>query len=398
MKDKSSKNFSFFIQRIPNYILWLLSFLFVRSKRKWCFGSQTGFLGSNPAYLLFDMISKHSEISVAWITDDIDIYEMLDKNNISVYKKWSLKGLWYCLTSKVYVYSHGIGDVNFATSGNTFKVNLWHGIGFKKMEYLAQLKWVNKKNPLHRIIYPFYCVNHDLLLSSSDYISRWLKDCFRCSEDIMLYNYPPRCQTRHWDPDKTLDYISNYNPQLLPYVEMTKKHNRSFFYMPTYREKSHCSVLEESHFDIEKMNDVLKDNNDIMFVKFHPRDLTKSKDLPNMSNVVIIKDIIDPYLFFPYISVLITDYSSVYPEYLLYSNQILIFDFDKEQYEKDENGCYYDVDDFISAIHARTAEELLMIVKREIDYTIPNENVMTQQFWGRCGNEDITEQIISRIK
>ena len=395
---KSTKNLSFFIQRGPGYILWLLSFFFLRSKKKWCFGSQTGFGGSNSAYLMFDFISKHPEIKVAWITEDINSYETLNTNGIPVYKKWSLKGLWFCLTSKVYVYSHGVGDVNFATSGGTFKVNLWHGISYKNIEYLAQLKWVNKRNPIHRIVYPFYCVNHNLILSSSDYISKWLIDCFRTKESVMLYNFPPRCQTRNWSREQIIDYLSKFNPQLHPLIKISEKHRRTFLYMPTYRENTPCSVLEASHFDLFRMNDILVGNDDVMFVKFHPRDMEKLKEIPVLSNIIVIKDSIDPYLFFPYVSVLITDYSSVYPEFLLYNNQIIIFDFDKEKYELEENGCYYNIDDFVSAIHAHTFEDLVHIVEKKENFTIPQFDIMYKKFWGKCnGNIEIADQILSRI-
>ena len=394
---KSSKNLSFFIKRGPGYLLWLLSFLFVRSKKKWCFGSQTGYLGSNPFYLMLDVMHQHPDIKVAWICEDSKTFDILSQNNIPVYKKWSVRGLLYCLTAKVYVYSHGVGDVNFSTSGNTFKVNLWHGISYKKIEYMAQLKWVDKKNPIHRIVYPFFCVNHNLILSSSDYISQWLRDSFRCSEDVMLYNYPPRCQTRNWDFKQINDFATKVNPSLTPLIELAKRHNKSFFYMPTYRGKSKCSVLEASHFDLEKMNNVLKGNNDIMFVKFHPRDLVKIKEFPVLSNIIVIKDNIDPYLFFPYISVLITDYSSVYPEYMLYNSQIVIFDFDKERYEKEENGCYYSIDDFISAIHAHTFEGLLEMVKSKSDLSIPNRDEMYKKLWGKCEDKGIFSQIVSRL-
>ena len=391
------KDLSFFIQRIPGYILWIFSFFMIRSKTKWAFGSQTGYLGSNPFYLMLDIMNQHPEIKVAWLCEDCKSFNFLSQRNIPVYKKWSIRGVLYCLTAKVYVYSHGVGDVNFSTSGNTFKINLWHGISYKKIEYMAQLKWINKTNPFHRIVYPFFCVNHNLILSSSAYISQWLRDCFRCSENVMLYNYPPRCQTRNWNFNRIYDFASKFNPCLIPLIELAKKHNKSFFYMPTYRDKSSCSVLETSNFDLEKTNDVLKANNDIMFVKFHPRDLAKIKEFPVLSNIIVVKDNIDPYLFFPYISVLITDYSSVYPEYMLYNDQIVIFDFDKEQYEKEENGCYYNIDDFISAIHAHSFDDLLEIVKNKSDCSIPNRDEMFCKLWGKCENEDIFNQIISRL-
>lgn len=157
---------------------------FYRKRNRWCFGSQSSFSASNTKYLYYKIIKEYPEIDAAWIAPKKDFtYDILKTKGLPVFYKWSLQGLWFCLTAKVYCYTHGAGDVNFCTCGGTYKVNLWHGVGTKNIEYLAQLSWVNLKNPIHRIIFPFYCTFHNILIATSDSTRKWLSDCFRIPLD-----------------------------------------------------------------------------------------------------------------------------------------------------------------------------------------------------------------------
>ena len=51
------------------------------------------------------------------------------------YLKYSLKGLYHSLTAHVYVFTYHSKDINFFTSGNVRKINLWHGVGIKAVSY-----------------------------------------------------------------------------------------------------------------------------------------------------------------------------------------------------------------------------------------------------------------------
>lgn len=395
------KRISFFIERIPTYVLWLFSFLFIRKKNRWCFGSQSGFSASNTKYLYYQILKEHPEISAAWISPKKDTtYETLKAKGLPVFYKWSLEGLWFCLTAKVYFYTHGPGDVNFCTSGGSYKVNLWHGVGTKNIEYLAQLSWVNLKNPIHRIIFPFYCTYHDILIATSDPIKKWLSDCFRIpldSKQFVMTNLP-RCETSRMEKDELQRLIHIGDENLLPFIDVAKKYNRVFFYMPTYRQDAQNNVLESSKINFGQLNDLLAKKNDFLFIKLHPRDLKKITKNYEYSNIKIVKDLIDIYLLFPYINVLITDYSSVYAEYILYKDNVIIFDFDRDDFLKKEQGLYFDFDEFTSAIFAHNYEMLYGLIKDKETYPVPNKTDMMNKYWNRINETpDLVKEIKSRI-
>lgn len=395
------KKFSFFIERIPTYILWLLSFLFVRKRNKWCFGSQSGFAASNTKYLYYKILKNYPDINAVWICSEKDnTFYTLRAKGLPVLYKWSLSGLWFCLTAKVYCYTHGPGDVNFCTSGGSYKVNLWHGVGVKKCEYLAQLSWVNLKNPIHRILFPFYCNFHDILTVPSDSMKKLFSECFRIpidSKRLVLTNLP-RCETSLMPIQEVDRLIHIADENLLPYIQVAQSHNRVFFYMPTYRQDALNNVLESSHIDFKQLNELLAVKNDFLFIKLHPRDLKKITKSYDYSNIKIVKDLIDIYMLFPYIDVLITDYSSVYAEYILYKDNVIIFDFDRAQYLAKEQGLYYDIEEFTSAIFAHNYEELYELIKDKEFYPVPDKADMMEKYWNRIQETpDLVSEIKSRI-
>ncbi|MFI3302554.1 MAG: hypothetical protein SNI18_05225, partial [Rikenellaceae bacterium] len=76
-------------------ILWGISFIFPRSKRKWVFGSVMGF-GGNTKYLYLN--TKRSDIDYIWISPTRHEVKTLNELGYRAYYRNSLKGIYHCLT------------------------------------------------------------------------------------------------------------------------------------------------------------------------------------------------------------------------------------------------------------------------------------------------------------
>ena len=111
-------------------IYWC-SFLVPRDRKIWLFGSTFGRrFADNPRYLYL-YISQHKKkygIRPIWISHNREIVSFLEKNGYEAYYYHSLRGIWYALRGKVYLYDNYSKDINFWQSGGAVKVNLWHGI------------------------------------------------------------------------------------------------------------------------------------------------------------------------------------------------------------------------------------------------------------------------------
>ena len=109
-----------------------------RNKKIWLFGSTFGRrFADNPRYLYLYVSQHKEELSIRpiWISHNKDVVRMLNAEGYEAYMYHSLKGIWYALCGKVYLFDNYSKDINFWQSGGAMKVNLWHGIPLKKIQH-----------------------------------------------------------------------------------------------------------------------------------------------------------------------------------------------------------------------------------------------------------------------
>ncbi|MDE5940651.1 MAG: CDP-glycerol glycerophosphotransferase family protein, partial [Muribaculaceae bacterium] len=174
---------------------FILSFIVPRSPRKWVFGSNMGFAG-NAKYLFLYLASTPSEkITPLWIASSGKEYRLLKSMNINVARRWSLKGTWTALRSKYFVYNSYAPDVHLYAMGRAIKVNLWHGVGIKNIEYAISV------GPMHDIFHSknlsvrnknrWFFIKPDIFLSTSPLMTAHFSRCFRIpAENCIESSYP----------------------------------------------------------------------------------------------------------------------------------------------------------------------------------------------------------------
>mgnify|MGYP000062374835 FL=1 len=157
----SNRNYTDIIYRLISlflgYPLLLLSYLIPRSKRKWVLGYKVGFT-DNVKYLYRYLYKYEKTVIPIWISSNKSEILLLREKGINAYYRWSLYGLYHCLTSYYYIFSSHLSDINYWTSGGCFAVNLWHGVGIKKIEFATTVGIDSKiyvKNIFNRILFPY---------------------------------------------------------------------------------------------------------------------------------------------------------------------------------------------------------------------------------------------------
>ena len=68
---------------------------------------------------------------------------------------------------------------------------------------------------------------------------------------------------------------------------------------------------------------------------------------------------IDVYSFLKTVDLLITDYSSVYTDYMLLDRPVIAFQYDWQEYCADTRECYIEQDEYMPELKAATMEELM---------------------------------------
>ena len=124
------------------------------------------------------------------------------------------------------------------------------------------------------------------------------------------------------------------------------KNKKIIMYMPTFRESyygeenggEHGYLFNSNDFSAKEFNDYLIKENLIFIYKLHPYDIKEFKGkFKEYSNILDLNDYTyekDLYEFINGVDILVTDYSSIYFDYLLLDKPIIFYVPDKDEYVK----------------------------------------------------------------
>ncbi len=325
-------------------VYWM-SFLVPRDRKLWLFGSTFGRrFADNPKYLYLYVSQHKKELGVrpVWISHDKSIVSMLSEKGYEAYYYHSVKGIWLALRGKVYIFDNYSKDINFWQSGGAVKVNLWHGIPLKKIQadnlfdsfrHPRNLweKWKNFPRNLSDE------KPHHYVLATSKFIKPVFASAFR-TRNVIVCGYP---RNDSMFPGRVRNLYMTQEGRLLKGIQhkVNVGGMRMVYYMPTFRKS------EEKFFDvvdIKKLGSFLERNRLLLCIKLHPKSKLQGqfKRLGSRHITVIGADA-DPYVFMGCSSVLVTDYSSVYFDYLLTGKPVVFFCYDLEEYLRDERAMYF---------------------------------------------------------
>jgi CDP-glycerol glycerophosphotransferase (TagB/SpsB family) len=381
-----------------------------RDKKKWAFGAMGGFR-DNPKFMFYDVIEKHPEIQVAWIAFNYKDYRLLKKQGLSVYHKASLKGLWYALTAGVYIVDHSASDVNVYLDAGAFYVNLWHGSSVKRVRWQNKAGFVRDFNLkdedemntslLFRIRqYPILFRKIDLCLAPS---SIQLKDFFapmmNIPEQNCIVGIYPRSKLMIKGKESALRFIRNYEPEeTLEFVKIMQSYHKSYIYMPTWRNGNN-DFIKCAGIDWEELNNAMVKKDSLFILKLHPLTVLNVNELAGYSNILLYPRESDVYTVLPFIDCLITDYSSIYTDFLMMNKEIILFTFDYDEYVA---GSYElsEYDKYFVGKRASDFHQLLQIMESNEDCHVSKDKYeFLMDFFWSCNkyNIDIAEEIKKRI-
>jgi CDP-glycerol glycerophosphotransferase (TagB/SpsB family) len=330
-----------YLPKLINLLMFPIScllYIVPRNKRNWVFGSGTGMNFSDNAKYLFLYCSSLNEINCYWITKNKVLVENIRNDGLKAYYKYSIMGLWLSISSKVYIYDSRTGCINHFTSAGAYKVSLWHGSPLKTIDrditvknnafYIGNHTW-GLKRYLVRIIMPEWFVVADLMIATSDKVKGYFNSAFG-SKKIEVTGYPRN------------DIISNPNlyrkylmfEQNIIHSLSTKK---TILYAPTFRDTDRFE--RETPIVWERLNNLLKKNDTTFLIKLHRHDYSMIIK-ENYSHIRVLDNESDMYPLFSKVDLLITDYSSIFFDFLLTDKPVLFYPYDIEDYLTMDRSMY----------------------------------------------------------
>lgn len=395
------------ISKLQSKVLKVLGIVFVypisqivkRENTIWLFGSNFGY-ADNPKYLFEEVQIKYPFIKSIWIYKKREDKLWYNSRGINAFYYKSIKGFYYCLKAGVYIYSFRTSDINYYTSGNAFKVNLWHGIGMKETEFRIKKGVIAKRyngSFKSRFHFPDLYQKPDILLNVGKKYFEIQRDSFKVDINTCVVDIFPRCKHFFDNKKQQINRIEKEEKELQNLYSIVKRFNKVYFYMPTFRD-SNRDIFTSCGFDFIALNNSLKKYNDIFVIKVHPNSFSSLKEFNTFSNIIIVKHQFDIYPILPFIDVLITDYSSIYFDCLLLRKEFVLFPFDIAEYQKGDRELSIDYNADIKGTRIYDFKELLDIVEERRDchlQDIEYDNLIND-FWGR-EHQDIAEEILKRL-
>ena len=386
------------------YAVYPFSFLFVRNKRKLAFGSSKNAFDGNAKYLFIYCQNERKDLDSVWLSLSRKTVAEVKAKGLKAYYTLSIRGMWYALTSKYWFVNTYTSDIMFAFSGNAICVNLWHGVGLKRIEFnidSGKLAERYQKKSFEEVFYhPEVFRKPNWVVTSTPSQTNMFAPAFRIPEDRCLEVGYPRNEILVWPEEKRLKHIEKYEPfETKELLRKIKKENyrHVFVYMPTWRDSQREIFVQG--FDLDKMDDILRRQKSLLLLKPHANTYVDKSVFERYKNVILLVDAgADVYPILPYTDVLITDYSSVLYDYILMEHHdVILYLYDYEDYVR-ERDFYYPFDENVVGKKVECFDALCQCIEQG-DYKMDEiqRNRMIEKFWGDTVNNSSSQLLMQFI-
>lgn len=272
---------------------------------------------------------------------------MEGRNVVSVNVE-SLRGAYYLARCRFILIGYGLGGLcsySHLIRARHRIIQLWHGIPLKRIGRLFP------GEPHWQFETPRYTAT--VCSSPSD-------------QKIMADAFAPLAAPAVWMSGLPRNDIILKDESLLPadYRNQLARLGRQLdgrrfvLYAPTWR-AADKGIYAFSDADIAAIQSLCRKHNAVVGIRAHAnRRIEESSGGTSDRSIFFVNDYPDVNVLLRATDVLITDYSSIYIDFLLTDRPVLPFTYDIDSYVS-ERGFLYDLDDALPASWFRTADELV---------------------------------------
>lgn len=347
-------------------LLRAVGFVFPVKPRKWVVGGDRGLLPEGNSLHLFDyVLAQRPDIRIVWITRAKICVAAVRARGGEAHLNFSLVGLFHVLTAEVYLFSIDPSDVALVNPKRTLVVNLWHGMPMKKILHDAMessLRTVARPTIWQRFAQGVAWSDVSFHIATADYYREILQSAFR-SPSVEITGQPrddflvgaDRLQRsleikRHmgWEGRLVITYLPTHRKYGKGQRPSTLFHDRE----AEVRERLGAKVLiVTKNHSLMGASDVRKPPSDAIIVEL-------DRGAIETQALLLATD------------VLVTDYSSVFVDFLLTNRPIIFYWVD--DYATGDNELYFN-DEALLPGKVVTAEndllEVLAMAQRDSRYT-----------------------------
>jgi len=346
--------------------IYLISVIVPKRKNLWVFGAWMGETYSDNSKYLFEYVIKnYPEIQAVWLVNNETTLKLLKSKNYPVFKSYSLKGTWISMRAKVAVLSTWFSDINWFTVPNKKFALLWHGTPLKKIGFddKKNSDITSGRRKAFFKLFPYISQDFSkiLITAPSDIVRKLFVGAFKSTENIRITGFPRNDVFSQKD-------VENF-PIKAKILELKKKYKIGI-YMPTHRKNSRREFDAYIAENLDMVNSRLKEIDVVLLFKYHVFNPHTAKNRKNeYSNIIILnnEDINqDVYPLLTLVDFLVTDYSSIYFDFLLADKPIIFAPFLSEQYICNDRELYFNYNEVTPGPKAKNWDELLICIEETI--------------------------------
>lgn len=337
-------------------VLYAVSLVIPRDESVWVFGSGGGNrFAENSKYLYLHVANNHSnDVRAVWISRREDTVEELRSRGYEAYLADSRRGKLLTLRAGSIFFTHSLNDVVMACALGARTVNLWHGIPLKCISlddtyYMQRMGFLNRLRT--RLLYRAY----DYIVTTSDSLRSIFSSAFAAPEDsIVSAGYPRNDVLLRDIPGAEIES----NPDEIDRLRQLRSEadESVILYAPTWRE-TRSEFLTDTGLDFDELDAFLQRRNAHFVMKLHPN--TEDGISGDYDRISMAPNDVDIHAMLKHTDALITDYSSIYFDYLLLDRPLVFFAFDLQRYRSSDRELYFEYEDVTPGPKPQTFEDLL---------------------------------------
>ena len=373
---------------VLHWVVTHLSPLWGRDPSLWVFGARSGQgFADNAKYLFLHVSAHHPDVRAVWLSKDRTVVRELRARGYEAHLTYSSRGLLINLRAGVVLFTHGLRDVNLWCSGGARAVLLWHGTPLKHISWDSHfpdeslpVRWAHRY--AHRVL--------DLLTVTAEEMVPVFVSAFRIDPERIAVTGYPRSDALFESVPGTEIGTDRDSHRLV--ANLSADHD-VLLYLPTFRD-SGASAMDT--LDVPALDALLEEYDAYLLVKTHPDDPLEP-GTTDTDRIRCLPESVDSHSLLPHADALITDYSSVFFDFLLLDRPILFYAHDLDQYRA-ERGFYFEYDTVTPGPIARTSTELLREIERVLDGadSYANERARVRERFTHTG-KDRSEAVFEAV-
>ncbi len=325
----------------------------------WLFSSTDNSHYNYNSRYLFEYVKENlPEITPLFVINDPELRNSLSSKYGKQYfiETESIQGIRQALSAGVWFTSAGLPAYGTGLHKKRLIINLWHGVPLKKIALLDP----NLKKAARIYFKKIFSENYTCILTASHELIPLMARSFAVSEDKIKVWGQPR-NDGLFQKNDCREILGQLFPDLPEYT-------KTVLYAPTFRDYGQVQLFPFKDFDQKQLEAFLDEKNMLLFIRTHVAEQGSAapylgKRIRFLGNeqaedVTGILNIFD---------CLITDYSSIYIDYLLTDKPMIFLPYDRQQY-LDGRGMNFDYDDVTPGPKPETFNDFLDALSPKEDF------------------------------